>query len=330
MNLSNKQLVWNFWQQLNSANESNVVQVTREYLDPVIEWNGSHPINQQLGCDAVVANFWQPLMRAFSNLQRECFVFIGGQFADKEWVAAIGLFSGVFVHDWLDIPASRKPTTIRFGEFCALRDGKIFESYLLLDLIDVMRQGGIRVLPPSPGNENYFPPSTGESGILLALQDDAESKSSLYLVEAMIGGLGQYDGADAGKMRQNDFWSPQMHWYGPCGIGSSRNRAEYERNHQTPFLTAFPDRKGGYHKARVAEGHFVASTGWPSVRATHLSEYLGTAASGKRITMRVMDFWRRETDKLVQNWVFIDLPNLFLQFDVDLWARMQAQETTRR
>jgi predicted ester cyclase len=333
MSQDNKRRVWNFWQQLNNANESNVLNLAREYLDRAIDLTASHPINVQRGCDAVVENFWQPFLRAFPGLQRECFVFIGGAFAEKNWVAATGVFTGTFVRDWLGIPASGKPTTIRFGEFCAVRDGKIFESYLLLDLVDVMRQAGIRVLPVTPGDENYFPPSTGANGVLLEPQDEHESKNSLQLVEAMIGGLGQFDGADASKMKQTDFWSPQMHWYGPCGIGASCNRAEYERNHQTPFLTAFPDRKGfthpdgGTHKARFAEGNFVASTGWPSVRATHLGEYLGAPATGKRISMRVMDFWRRENNLLMQNWVFIDLPELFLQFGVDLFARMREQRT---
>jgi predicted ester cyclase len=333
MTQDNKWRVWNFWQQLNSAKESNVADIVREYVDDTIDLTASHPINQQHGCDAVVAEFWQPILRAFPGLRRECFVFISGQFAEKNWVAATGVFTGTFTRAWLDIPATGKPTTIRFGEFCAVRDGKIFESYLLLDLVDVMRQAGIRVLPVTPGDENYFPPSTGANGVLLEPQDEHESKNSLQLVEAMIGGLGQFDGADASKMKQTDFWSPQMHWYGPCGIGASCNRAEYERNHQTPFLTAFPDRKGfthpdgGTHKARFAEGNFVASTGWPSVRATHLGEYLGAPATGKRISMRVMDFWRRENNLLMQNWVFIDLPELFLQFGVDLFARMREQRT---
>ena len=331
LNQANKQRVWNFWQELNSTNESGVVDIAREYVDEAIDLTASHPINQQHGRDAAVANLWQPFLRAFPGLRRECYVFISGQFNSKDWVASTGVFSGAFARDWLGIPASGTMTTIRFGEFCALHEGKIVENYLLLDLVDVMRQAGFRVLPLSPGDENYFPPSTGASGVLLASQDERESKSSLQLVEAMIGGLGQFDGADATKMNQTDFWSPQMHWYGPCGIGASCNRQEYERNHQTPFLTAFPDRKGfthpdgGTHKARFAEGHFVASTGWPSVRATHLGEYLGTPATGKRISMRVMDFWRRENNLLMQNWVFIDLPELFLQFDVDLFARMRDQ-----
>ena len=334
MTQDNKWRVWNFWQQLNSAKESNVADIVREYVDDTIDLTASHPINQQRGRDAIVANLWQPLLRAFTGLRRECYVFVSGQFDNKDWVAATGVFSGTFAHDWLNIPASGKMTTIRFGEFCALRNGKIVENFLLLDLVDVMRQVGIRVLPVSPGAENYFPPSTGPSGVLLESQDERESKTSLQLVEAMIGGLGQFDGADASKMKQTDFWSPQMHWYGPCGIGASRNRQEYERNHQTPFLIAFPDRKGfthpdgGTHKARFAEGYFVASTGWPSVRATHLGEYLGTPATGKRISMRVMDFWRRESNLLMQNWVFIDLPELFLQFEVDLFARLEKQKHT--
>jgi predicted ester cyclase len=334
LNQFNKQQVWDFWQHLNSANELSVAQIARAYLDVAIDWTGSHPINQQRGCDAVITHFWQPFLRAFPGLQRECYVFISGQFAGKDWIAATGTFSGTFAHEWLGIPASGKSTTIRFGEFDSVRDGKICETYILLDLVDVMRQAGIRVLPTSPGDENYFPPSTGASGVLLASQDERESKKSLQLVEAMIGGLGQFDGADANKMKQTDFWSPQMHWYGPCGIGASCNRHEYERNHQTPFLTAFPDRKGfthpdgGTHKARFAEGHFVASTGWPSVRATHLGEYLGTPATGKRISMRVMDFWRRENNLLMQNWVFIDLPELFLQFGIDLFAHMRDQRTS--
>ena len=38
--------------------------------------------------------------------------------------------------------------------------------------------------------------------------------------------------------------------------------------------------------------------------------------------MRVMDFWRREGTMLRENWVFIDMPHLFLQFGDDLFARM--------
>ena len=78
---------------------------------------------------------------------------------------------------------------------------------------------------------------------------------------------------------------------------------------------------GGNHRARLGEGAFVASTGWPSIHATNLGDYLGVPASHGAITMRVADWWRCEAGLLVENWVLIDLPHLMLQMGVDLMAR---------
>jgi hypothetical protein len=131
-------------------------------------------------------------------------------------------------------------------------------------------------------------------------------------------------------MGMRSFWTEDFHWYGPAPIGSMRGHADYERGHQRPFLTAFPDRVGGDHKCRIGEGSYVASTGWPSVRATHLGGgWLGTAPTGRRLQMRVMDFWRREGDLLAENWVFIDVPDLLLQMDLDVFARMSARQVLR-
>ena len=38
-------------------------------------------------------------------------------------------------------------------------------------------------------------------------------------------------------------------------------------------------------KARFAEGMYVASTGWPSLRCTHTGEYLGVPATGNKTGM---------------------------------------------
>ncbi len=305
-----------------------------------VSWTGFHPFNRLDGRDAVVKGWWEPLKAAFPDVRRDTYVLLGGSFEGGEWVSGMGCFVGTFASEWAGIPPTDRPAAVRFGEFCRLQGGKVVEDYVLLDLPDVMRQAGYRVPPPAPG-EDYWPRPFCEESVLLSPQDDEVSLRSLRLVEAMIGGLGQFDGSDAGaatpKMGQMQFWVPDMHWYGPTGTGSSRNRQEYERNHQTPFLTAFPDRKGfthpdgGRHAARIGEGCFVASTGWPSVRATHLGEYLGVPATGERVGMRVADWWRREGDRLVQNWVFIDLPHLFLQVGVDLLGRLAASvEAGRR
>ena len=68
----------------------------------------------------------------------------------------------------------------------------------------------------------------------------------------------------------------------------------------------------------------MASTGWPSVRATHSSDYLGAPATHKSIGMRVMDWWRVTDKTIAENWVLIDLPELLLQMGVDVLERGRA------
>jgi SnoaL-like domain len=121
-------------------------------------------------------------------------------------------------------------------------------------------------------------------------------------------------------MNMRDFWVPDFWWYGPGPIGSFRGFPDYERGHAGPFLTAFPDRVGGNHRARISDGDFIASTGWPSITATHKgSGWLGIDATNTPITMRVMDFWRARGGLLAENWVMIDIPDLLFQIGIDVF-----------
>ncbi len=210
-----------------------------------------------------------------------------------------------------------------------MQAGKVIEDYILLDLIDVMLQAGFRVLPRSRGDEAQVPGPSDDDGVLLTPQDDRVGEKSLHLVEAMLAGLRSYDGSDLRSMNMAAFWHPRMHWYGPCGIGTARSLEEYEDVHARPFLHAFPDRKGGHHKARLAEGLYGASTGWPGVCATHRGAWLGYPPTGKQIGMRVMDFWRRAGDVLAQNWVLIDIVDVFQQCGIDLFAGVRKQVEAR-
>ena len=323
MTQQNKALVWEFWQRLSDTNADQVGRIVERYVHPTVAWVGPHPINHLHGIEQLVAGYWQPLLRSFPDVQRSTDVLLGGQWNGKDWVGATGYFTGTFAHDWLNIPKTGKATRIRFGEFCSIESGKIGETYVLLDLIDLMLQAGFRVLPPSRGDEAAVPGPAGGGGVLLTAQSDQAGHASMDLVVAMFGGLMRYDGANLRSMNMEAFWHPHMHWYGPCGIGTARSLEEYYHVHASHFLGAFPDRRGGSHKARLAEGNYVASTGWPSVLATHTDEWLGCPPTGERIGMRVMDFWRRDGEKLAQNWVLIDIIDIFRQFGIDLFARLE-------
>jgi predicted ester cyclase len=283
-----------------------------------------HPVNELQGRAAIEAGLLNPLHAAFPDLERREDTIAAGSWQGHDWVCTSGHYAGTFANPLLRIPATGSLAFLRFGEIYRLVEGRIAEAYIHLDFLDLMRQAGCNPLPASPGADILVPGPLNHDGLLLTAQDPAESAASLALVEAMIGGLLSFDGRTLESMGMERFWRSDMLWYGPCGIGSTRGLSGFQRFHQRPFLVAFPDRRGAGHKARIADGHFVVTTGWPSVRATFSGPWLGQAPSGRPIDMRVTDIWRRDGDLLAENWVMIDIPDVMRQAGYDLFAHLPA------
>ena len=275
------------------------------------------PVDTVTGRDGVAATLLDPLRSAFPLGQVRIDLTLEGMFQDQHWTAASGHLIGRFERALFGIPPTNRLAHIRFGRFQRVAGDRIAETILLVDLPSLMMQAGVWPLARPLGPNPMAPPPRARA--------DAEAADSLALVEAMIGGLMRYDGKSLASMGMRDFWSEDFLWYGPAPIGSFQGHDDYEAGHQGPFLAAFPDRVGGNHRARIAERDLVASTGWPSIRATHTGgDWLGLAATGKRVEMRVMDFWRAEAGRLVENWVMIDVPHLLRQLGVDPFARMHV------
>ena len=134
--------------------------------------------------------------------------------------------------------------------------------------------------------------------------------------------LNKYDQKSQDSQGLERFWHPHMAWHGPVGIGSVYGLDEFKQNAQGPIVRAFPDRKGVGHQARIAEGHFAASTGWPSLVGTHQNYYMGWAPTGRKVGWNIMDLWKRDGDLLHENWVMIDLIGAGLELGVDLLANL--------
>jgi hypothetical protein len=290
-------------------------------LDHVL--NGPRPIDTVSGTADIAAQCLDPIAAAFPRAQERIDILITGQWAGGEWTASTGHLAGIFAASLFGIPATGLAAFLRFGRFDKWVDGRMVETFLILDLPGLMMQAGVWPLARPLGPFLVPPGPATRDGVAQDGGDPAEGDKSLKLVESMIAGLMRYDGQSLASMRMIDFWTRDFWWFGPAPIGSFCGHADYERGHQRPFLTAFPDRKGGDHKCRIGERGYVASTGWPSVRATHTGGgWLGLAPTGRPITMRIMDFWRRDGDLLAENWVFIDIPDLLAQMGVDLFERM--------
>jgi predicted ester cyclase len=328
MNQQVKGLVWDYWQGMNRGGKADLVH---QALDPNVVWHGFQPLRHLQGPADIWSRFWQPLLQAMPDLVLRPYVFLGGEYEGGAWVCGTGDFVGTFARDWVlervVIPASGTSVHFRFGEFCRVQEGRIVEIRIIVDLPDLLRQAGIHLLPPNYGRDLWIPGPLAGDGLLLEEQDPAESEKSLRLVEAMIfGGLNRYDGRSQDSQGLERFWHRHMVWHGPVGIGSAYGLDEFKKNAQGPIVCAFPDRKGVGHQARVAEGAFAASTGWPSLAGTHQHDYMGWAPTGERIGWNIMDFWKRDGDLLLENWVMIDLVGAAQESGVDLLAKLPRQK----
>lgn len=284
-------------------------------------WRVAHPVNDLRGPDDVLSGLILPLRNALPNAQRRDEILIGGRSraGSGEWVAALGHYVGNFEQPLFGIPPGGHLVFLRYGEFYRIEDGKIAEAVILLDLLDLLRQAGRMPLPKLLGTEMLFPGPATHDGVCPGFPD--RSERSADLVEAMLRDLHAYDLStfqSVGQTGPNGYWRPDMLWYGPAGIGSNYTYPGFDKDHRIAFLTAFPDRKGGNHFARFGDGDYVCSGGWPSMTATHLGPYLGVAPTNKAITVRVMDFWRVAGKQIAENWVLIDMIDLFKQLGVDL------------
>lgn len=336
-NQKNKEIVWDFWQRMNYVDFKNIPALVKTRMHPDIAWYGPQPINEQFGVEAVIENYWLPLYRSFPDLKRKCDVFMGGESKGEYWVSACGYLTGAFTQDWLGIPASGEKTNIHFGQFYQMQDGLIIKNYLILDVLSVIRQAGFQLLPPSRGAEGgkYLPPATGD-GVLLSEQDQLETMQTRQVVSAMIEGMMRFNGHNLDSMEMQHYWHPDMHWYGPTGIGSCYSLEEFQDFHQRPWLKAFPDRglKDSIGKGHwiglsdgeiLAEGKYASLGIWDTVFSSHKGKIFGIPASGKLMTIRDFDWYRRDGARLIQNWVPIDLIDLCLQMGVNLFERLKEK-----
>jgi hypothetical protein len=299
----------------------------KELFLPDSKINIVHPFNEVSGADGFIEKFLRPMMASFEGLHRRDYIMMAGEFENGAWVSSTGYFAGHFSRPWLSIQPTHALAYIRVGEFHRFENGRIIESYVYLDIPELMIAAGQWPDIPSPasvkGYTGFLPGPATQDGLRFAEADPALSKSSLSMVTEMLLQLNT----------ENEGWRPYWHknmvWYGPAAFGSFigiENFAAFQR----PFEQCFKTWVGGAakgsktrHFVRTADGNYVCSGGWPSLNAFQIKPFLGQAATNKDLFMRVCDWWRRDGDLLVENWVFVDIPHVLLQMGYDIFGELK-------
>jgi len=334
-----KQVVRRLHKELEVRGAESVVDVLSRHVSNDFYWRGLHPFHEQTGPEAVADVFWKPLGESFKSLSRREDVFLAGfnnageqdlnadvVDPDDIWVASMGHFFGLFDEPWLDIPATRKLSSLRYAEFYRVVDGVIVEGSMFFDLLALMQQAGCYPLAPETGHTFMYPGPKTHDGILLTPQPAAEGRSTMALINRMVGDLSELNVSGNDRCPPELLarcWSEDMLWYGPAGIGATYTIERYQQQHQYPFRAGLGNKKFNGHVCRIAEGNYGCFFGWPNLSNQSLGGFLGLPAARDSADMRVVDMYRREGDKLVENWVLIDIPHYLAQQGLDVLARMR-------
>ena len=317
-----KQIVLDYFKALEAANSEEIEDVIAAYTAPDYSFRGVHPLNELQGAAAVATTVWQPLFSAMTPMQRRQDIFMAGPnlIAGDMWVTSMGKFMGLFDKPWLDIKPTGKILLIPYCEFHRVEDGKITESALWLDVISVLKQSGYNPLGMQTGAEIVNPGPRTSDGVLLESQSDEESQRTLDLIMQMCNEL-VGDGMHSDDDSLANTWHDDMIWFGPSGIGSTYTIDRYEKQHQGPFNAGLRNIDFNGHILQHAEGNFGGWFGWPNLRMNQGDGFLGLPASDLATEMRVVDIYRRDGDKLAENWVFIDLLHYLKLLGVDVLQR---------
>ncbi len=303
----------------------------REIFAPDCEVHLANPLEEMRGADALYDQAYAPLLAAVPDLERRDFIVMAGETQGQNWVGCCGHYLGVFERPWLGIPPTQHLLAMRYHEFFRLEDGFIVEMQALWDIPQVMLQAGAWPLSPSLAPEWVVPGPATEDGIITEPYDAAKAKASLDWVRDMLQAL-KRSSISVEAMELERYWHPKMMWYGPAGIGSMRRISGFRHWHQIPFLKAMPDRDTflGGRSVFFGDGDYVGFTAFPGMQMTISGDgWLGIAAAQQEITMRSLDFWRCENGKIRENWVLVDLLDVYTQIGVDVFDRMRELTVAR-
>lgn len=284
--------------------------------------NVVHPFNECQGAAAYCTNVLAPLKASFEGLYRRDDIVMAGQFEGGDWISSTGYYVGRFAEDWIGIRANGQLSYLRFGEFHRMEAGRAVESYIFLDIPELMVASGQWPIDVGPGLSRGYTgliqgPAT-QDGIMRTPRPVEEGQMSYQLVTDMLAGLATKDEA------WRPYWHENMMWYGPGAFGSFVGLEEFAK-FQVPFEGQFDGWSGGSanngltkHFTRFGEGNYTCSGGWPSLTGVNVKPFLGQGPTNERVFFRVCDWWRREGDLLVENWIFVDVPHALLQMGYDV------------
>jgi len=296
-------------------------------LSAAHQYRGVHPFYDINGPTALADTVWSPLKIAMPVLQRRPDILFAGRHHMQDenalWVVSMGHFIGDWVQPWLGIKPSTKLTFVPYVAWYRIEAGDIVETVEWLDILSVITQAGLNPYAKVQTAAHMMSPGPlTHDGLLLQPQDSTESQKTFDLTNAMLTELAETYTSPADHMSR--YWHSDMTWFGPAGIGGCLGFEGYRRGHTGPFEQQ--QEFVAYHPevAATAEGNYAAFLWRPCLGMRNTGDYMGVPNNDAIAQMRVVDVYRRNADKLAENWIFIDMLHFINMQGTDLLADIRS------
>ena len=332
---ANKSIVSQLCDAMYDFDSATVRTLLKDLLSPDCLIHMCYPFGDLQGADAFYNTVYHNLFNAIPDLERRDFIRIAGHTeGDEQWVGCAGYYMGCYQNPWLELPATGQFISFRYHEFYKIENEKIIEIQAVWDLPEWLHQINVWPLAPSLGREFQVPGPATNDGVVSSPYSRTYNLQTRQLIVDMLSAMVRHPSEGGPELMELDkFWHPKMNWYGPSGIGTCRGIEGFRRWHQIPFLKAMPDRGQFQDEIELhffAEGNYAAVTGWPNMAQTLSHDgWLGIPAIGQKIHLRSLDFWRVENGRIRENWVLVDLLDIYSQLGVDVFARAREIARTR-
>ena len=318
-----KKLVLDYWNEVDKCNSQDLEKIISKYTSDNFHMRCTHPFNELDGVEQIANQLWVPIKKSFKPIQRRLDIFYAGINSLNEnndvWISSMGHLMGVFNKEFFGLKPNYKSSLLRFAEFYKVKENKITEGAFFLDIFNFMQQLGLSFIPQSTGLICVTPGPMNHKGLKFELSDDKESLQTLNLIHRMRDRL-----VEGSKMKSFEDellldWKEDMIWWGPGGIGASYTIDGYLKGHARPFEENLEFIRFNKHILSSAEDDIGGWFGWPNLIMKPKGNYLGlTNESDIESEMRVVDLYRRDGNKIAENWVIIDHLHFLKLLGIDL------------
>ena len=264
-------------------------------------WDGNAGCGRKEGVEAWQTGWQTPFRATFGNRSYDAPVWI----EDGDWAACFGTCTATHDAEFMGIPATGKPVWIPYVNIARVRDGRIAYNKADVDLPCVAAQLGHDIFKGHGWDRHLdFPVRRlyrGKSG-------QGASRPPLNVVHEMEAALQRSD------VDVSDYFHDDFVWDANYGCGLKHGLSEFESGWYLPFRVAFGNRDFRT-ELFVQQGDWAACYG--ACHATLDTDFLGVKATGQKIRVPYIDFWRIEGDKIAENVVRVDFASILRQIGHD-------------